>query len=145
MYEEGSMVERPRPFTLRLSEGMERWLERESKRNRLSKGALLESLAEESIRMRRFPGIAFRGPETNRRAWLMGTGFDVWEVVEAFEELGRDGILSQSNLSEHRLDLALAYYATYPSEIAGAVEENREPVDYWRERYPGLKVHVREF
>ena len=71
-----------KPFTIRLSEEVEGWLERENRRTRLPKSAMLEILAEESIRTRRFPGIGFRGPEHARRAWVIGTGLDVWELVE---------------------------------------------------------------
>lgn len=74
-----------KPFTIRLSEEVEGWLERENRRTKLPKGALLETLAEESIRVRLFPGIGFRGPENSRRAWVMGTGLDVWELVEIYE------------------------------------------------------------
>ncbi len=55
-----------KPFTTRLSEKVGTWLERENRRTRLLTSALLEILAEKSIRTRRFPGIGFRGPE---HAW----------------------------------------------------------------------------
>ena len=38
--------------------------------------------------MRRCPGIAFRGPEHDRRAWLLGTALDVWEVIEGYQDAG---------------------------------------------------------
>jgi hypothetical protein len=65
-------MSRSKPFTIRLSEEVGAWLERENRRTRLPKSALLEILAEESIRTRRFPGIGFRGPEHARRAWVIG-------------------------------------------------------------------------
>jgi hypothetical protein len=83
-----------KPFTIRLSEEVEGWLERENRRTRLPKSALLEGLAEESIRTRRFPGIGFRGPEHSRRAWWIGTGLDVWELVELHEGKGKERLLS---------------------------------------------------
>ena len=76
------------------------WLERENRRTRLPKSALLEILAEESIRTRRYPGIGFRGPEHARRAWVIGTGLDVWELVELYEGKGRERVLSEHNVSE---------------------------------------------
>ncbi|MDQ5819639.1 MAG: hypothetical protein M3334_14915 [Actinomycetota bacterium] len=60
---------------------------------------MLEDLAEESIRARRFPGIGFRGSEHSRRAWVIGTGFDVWEIVELYEGKGRERLLSEHNAS----------------------------------------------
>ncbi|MBA3945620.1 MAG: hypothetical protein H0X37_13770 [Herpetosiphonaceae bacterium] len=38
--------------------------------------------------MHRFPGIGFRGPKHDRRAWLLGTALDVWEVIEAYPPCG---------------------------------------------------------
>lgn len=133
-------VTKSKPFTVRLSRDVEDWLETEARRTKLSKGALLESLADESIRTRRFPGIAFRGAEHDRRAWMVGTGFDVWEIVEAYQEIGREELLSTGTLSARQLDLALAYHARHPREIDEAIRENRQPIEHWRERYPGLPL-----
>ena len=88
-----------KPFTIRLSEEVEGWLARENRRTKLPKSALLEALAEESIRTRRFPGIGFRGSEHSRRAWVIGTGFDVWEIVELYEGKSRERLLSEHNAS----------------------------------------------
>ena len=35
-----------------------------------------------------FPGVAFRGADWERRAWVIGTALDVWEIVEAFDDIG---------------------------------------------------------
>ena len=113
-----------KPFTIRLSEEVEGWLERENRRTRLPKSALLEILAEESIRTRRFPDIGFRGPEHSRRPWLIGTGLDVWEIMDLYEGKGRERLLSEHNVSERQLDLAHSYYEVYPREIDEALEEN---------------------
>jgi hypothetical protein len=83
----------------RLSEEVGGWLERENRRTRLPKSALLEVLAEESIRNRRFPSIGFRGAEHSRSAWVIGTGLDIWEVMELCEGKGRERLLSEHNVS----------------------------------------------
>jgi hypothetical protein len=118
-----------KPFTIRLSEEVEGWLERENRRTKLPKSALLETLAEESIRTRRFPGIGFRGTEHSRRAW---------EMVELYEGKGRERLLSEHNVSENQLDLALSYYETYPREIDQALEENDRTPEEWHELYPAI-------
>lgn len=100
-----------KPFTVRLSSEVENWIAREANRTRQSKGALLEPLAHEAIRMRRFPGIAFRGPEHDRRAWIIGTGLDIWEIIEAYQDSSRERLISEGALSERQIDLALAYHA----------------------------------
>lgn len=98
----------------------------------------IEALLGEAIKMRRFPGITFRGPEQDRRASVAGTGLDVWEVIEMYRDMGRELLLESSNLSERRLDLALAYYREHPEEVDGAIKENRQPPEYWRRRYPSV-------
>ena len=125
-----------KPFTIRLSEEVGGWLERENRRTRLPKSALLESLAEESIRTRRFPGIGFRGPEHSRRAWVIGTGLDVWELAELYEGKGKERLLSEHNVSERQLELALSYYEMYPLEIDHALEENARSPEAWHEISP---------
>ena len=127
-----------KPFTIRLSEEVGGWLERENRRTRLPKSALLEILAEESIRTRRFPGIGFRGPEHARRAWVIGTRLDVWEVIELYKGKGRERLLSEHNLSERQLDLALSYYEMYPREIDQALEENARSPEEWNEISPSV-------
>ena len=127
-----------KPFTIRLSEEVRRWLELENRRTKLSKSALLEILAEESIRTRRFPGIGFRGPEHSRRAWVIGTGLDVWEVVELYKGKGRERLLSEHNVSERQLDLALSYHEAYPREIDEALEENARTPEEWRQVSPSM-------
>lgn len=129
---------RSKPFTIRLSEEVEGWLERENRRTKLSKGALLEALAEESIRARSFPGIGFRGPEHSRRAWVIGTGLDVWELVELYEGKGKERVLAEHNVSERQLELALAYRRTYPREIDEALEENVRSPEEWHEISPAV-------
>ena len=129
---------RSKPFTIRLSEEVGGWLERENRRTRLPKGALLQALAEESIRTRRFPGIGFRGAEHSRRAWVIGTGLDVWEIVELHEGKGRERILLEHNVSGRQLDLALSYYEAYTSGIDEALEENARTPGEWHELSPAV-------
>jgi hypothetical protein len=127
-----------KPFTIRLSEEVEGWLERENRRTRLPRSVLLETLAEESIRIRRFPGIGFRGPEHSRRAWVIGTGLDVWELVELYEGKGRERLLAEHNVSERGLELALSYRGAFPQEIDEALEENAREPEEWHEISPSV-------
>ena len=127
-----------KPFTVRLSEEVEGWLERERVRTKLPKGTLLEALAEEAIRTRKFPGIGFRGAEHARRAWVIGTGLDVWEIVELYQGKGRERVLSEHNVSARQLDLALSYYEAYPREIERALEENARSAEEWHALSPSV-------
>jgi len=100
--------------------------------------------AEEAARTERHPGIAFRGTEGRRRAWVPGTALDVWEIVAGHEEMGRQKLLAESGISEERLDVALAYYEAYRDEVDEKVAENDRPLEHWRERYPNLSIQTIE-
>ncbi len=128
-----------KPFTMRLTSDMEQWVEHEAQRTRRSKGAIVEALADEGMRMRRFPGIAFRGPDDGRRAWLLGTAFDVWEAIQGHQDFGSvELLLAAGDLPEAPLRLALAYYAAYPTEIDRAIADNRIDYEHARLLYPTL-------
>ena len=89
--------------------------------------------------MRRFPGVAFRGPEHDRRAWLIGTALDIWEVIEAYQQLGTfERLLEASDLTERQAKGALAYYAAFPVEIDRAIAVNCQDQDVWHSQYPTL-------
>jgi uncharacterized protein (DUF433 family) len=73
------------------------------------------------------PAIARRGPR--RRAWLVGTGYEVWEVVAVLERRGSPAaVAAETGLSEHRVRLALEFWERYPAEVDAALAEERAPV-----------------
>ncbi len=129
------------PFSIRLSKPTDQFVAEEARRTRRSKSAIVESLTEEAARMRRFPGIGFRGPEASREAWVIGSGLDVWEIVEAYRDFGSlERMLAETDLSERQLRLALAYAEAYPDEIEQALAENRRPIEELRQLYPFIHV-----
>jgi hypothetical protein len=104
----------------------------------------LRRSAEEAARTERHPGIAFRGAEGSRRAWVAGTALDVWEIVAAYGEMGRNRVLEESSISEDRLDAALAYHRAYHDEVDEKILENDRPLRYSRKRYPHLTIQTIE-
>lgn len=89
--------------------------------------------------MRRFPGVGFRGSGGRRRAWVVGTGLDVWEIVEAFRDFdSAEKMAAGTDLNKRDIALALAYAKQYPGEIEDAVAENRRPLDELTGLYPFL-------
>lgn len=127
-----------RPFSIRLSQTTNRYVEAEARRTKRSKGAIVEALTEEAARMRRFPGIAFRGEDTMREAWVVGTGLDVWELIEMLQDYGSVERLLEDHerLSRRSVELAQAYHAGYPEEIDEKIADNRRPLSELRELYP---------
>jgi uncharacterized protein (DUF433 family) len=111
----------------------------EARRTRRSKSAVVEALTEEAARMRRFPGIGFRDEDHRRRAWVVGTGLDVWEIVEASRDFGsRERMLIETDLSERQINLALAYAGHYPEEIEEQLRDNRPSPEELSQLYPLL-------
>jgi uncharacterized protein (DUF433 family) len=126
-------------LTVRLTPETDAWVEQEARRTGRSKGAIVEGLAEEAARTRRFPGIGFRGAAHDRRAWLRGTGLEVWEVIEAYQDAGSlEALLTVSDLDERLIRLAMSYYAHYPAEIDQAVADNRRSDDELHVLFPTI-------
>jgi uncharacterized protein (DUF433 family) len=127
-----------KPFSIRLSQTTNRFVEAEARRTKRSKGAIVEALTEEAARMRRFPGIGFRGEEPYREAWVIGTGLDVWELIQMLQDYGSVEPLMKAheNVSRRAVELAQAYHASYPEEIDEKIADNRRPISELRELYP---------
>jgi uncharacterized protein (DUF433 family) len=129
------------PFSVRFSLPTDHLVEDEARRTRRSKSAIVEALTEEAARTRRFAGIGFRGDDAARRPWVIGSGLDVWEVIEMLDDFGSAAsLVAQTQLSERQVQLAVAYRDNYPEEISEAIGENRRAVEQWRELYPFIEL-----
>jgi uncharacterized protein (DUF433 family) len=124
---------------MRLSDTTDRLVNEEARRTRRTKGAVVEGLAEEALRTRRFPGIAFRGSDWDRRPWVIGTALDVWEITAASRSYDTASeMASATDLTEPQIRLALAYYAEFPQEIDAAIAENERPLAELQRQYPTI-------
>ena len=88
----------------------------------------MERRGRETVRMRQAPGIVYADGPTGRRAVVAGSGLDVWELVAAWQEGGRDFEDLRRNyewLTEAQLRSALRYYELYPEEIDARLERER--------------------
>lgn len=130
-----------KPFSVRFSAPTQQLVEHEARRLKRSKSAVVEAFTEETARTRRFPGIGFRGDDARRRAWVIGSGLDVWEIVQMIEDFGSLGrLLAETHLTERQARLALAYRAEYPDEIDELIADNRKPVEELRSLYPFVEL-----
>lgn len=131
------MAAKSNPVSVRISKSLEALIDQEARRTGRSRSAVLEALADEALRMRLFPGIAFRGADWERRAWVIGTALDVWQIVEAFKDVGSVELMAEgAAANERQIRLALAYYERFPEEIDAAIAANRRPVAQLRDEYP---------
>ena len=119
------------PFTVRFDPKTQLLIEEEARRSKRSRTAIVEELADEALRTRRFPGIAFRDEPPNRRAWIIGAGLDVWELCELLDRYpDPETLVADFPLVELRhCELALAYRRTYSDEIAGQIADNNRPAE----------------
>ncbi|HEX9892235.1 MAG TPA: ribbon-helix-helix protein, CopG family [Actinomycetota bacterium] len=125
------------PFSIRLSQATDKLVTAEARRTKRSRSAIVEAFTEETARARRFPGIAFRGDDASRRAWVVGSGLDVWEIIHMLEDFGTvERLVRDTHLNEPQVGLAQVYRDEHPREIAEAIKENRRPISELRELYP---------
>jgi hypothetical protein len=111
-----------RPTSFRLSSDLLAWLDEEASATGTTVSALVTGLLEEGLRIRRFPGVAFRDGPAGRRAGLVG-GPDVWEVIRDVRATSGRGeakirrVAADAGLSASQVRLAVEYYAAFPDEI----------------------------
>lgn len=135
------MATKSAPFSMRLSKPMEALIDKEARRTGRSRGAIVEALADEALRMRLFPGVGFRGADWDRRAWVIGTALDVWQIVDAYMDIGSvERMVEGGAANERQIRLALGYYERFPEEIDAAVAENRRPIEQLEDEFPFIAV-----
>lgn len=110
------------PTSFRLPADLLARLEEEARSSGSSVTALASSLLDEGLKIRRFPGIVYRGGPAGRRPGLVG-GPDVWEVVRAIQHASGQGEERLRNVAEElgipvsRLRPAVDFYISFPEEI----------------------------
>lgn len=125
-------------ISVRLSEPVELLVREEAERSGRSRSQVVEELADEAARLRLYPGIGFRGPEP-RRAYVLSSGLDVWQIVELLEEYGHDLdalVADHPLLDERALTLARAYTQRFPDEIDVHRRRQRRSLEELKVLYP---------
>ena len=99
-------------------------------------GTLAAIYVKEGVRRSRFPAIEFRDGAPGRVAYVTGTRWPVWMVVDLVEDLGGNTAKAAKRLEkpEAVIRMVLAYAETYQEEIAAslALHAHRD--------YEGLKA-----
>ena len=129
------------PFSIRLGTEDDRFVTAEARRLKRSRGSILAEYAAEGIRTRRYPGIAFRGEDHRRRAWVLGTGLDVWELVSLLRDFEDERtVANEYDLTLGQIRIASAYAREFGDEIDALIEENRSLEHDLRRRYPFIQT-----
>lgn len=111
-----------RPTSFRFSEELSARLEEEAAAAGLSVSALVTTLLDEGLKIRRFPGVVFRDGPAGRRAGLVD-GPDVWEVIRDVRAAAGRGearirrVAADAGLAESQVRLAVDFYGAFPEAI----------------------------
>lgn len=119
-------------FTLRLAAGTRRRLGDHARRSGLAERALAQRYLEEGLRHDANPLIQFLDGPSGRRASLIGSGLDVWEVIATIRD--NNGSVNEAagylRIPVGLAQAATAYYGEYRDEVDADIELNES--DYQR-------------
>ena len=105
--------------SFRFSEATLSRLETRAHEIRETRTGLAERYVEEGLRMDEHPGIGFADGPAGRRAVVLGSGLDVWEVVATVRQPGGSAQAAARylELPMSAVRAAVRYYAAFPAEI----------------------------
>lgn len=113
-------------YTLRLADGMRERLSERARRARLPERTLAQRYVEEGLRHDAHPLIQFLDGPSGRRASLIGSGLDVWEVIATVRD--NDGSAAEAaaylQVPAGLVQATVAYYGEYRDEIDEEIQLN---------------------
>jgi uncharacterized protein (DUF433 family) len=114
------------PLSLRLGEATIERLGSRAKRVHMPPRTLAQRYVEEGLRMDEHPLVRFVDGPAGRRARLVGTGKDVWEVIATIRDNDNDlhEATEYLRLSVGLVQAAVAYYGAYTDEIDELIADN---------------------
>jgi uncharacterized protein (DUF433 family) len=115
------------PLSLRLPDASLERLKSRARLRRVPPRTLAQQYVEEGLRMDEHPLVRFVDGPVGRRARLVGSGLDVWEVIDVVRDNEGD-VAAAADYLELPLGLiqaAVAYYGAHPDEIDEWIEANR--------------------
>lgn len=127
-----------RHMSLRVAEATAAELERAARRRGLSRSELAERYLIEGVAQDEFPEIGFRDGALGRRAMLLGTRLDVWQVLETVRNHGNsvEQAAQYLGLPVERVRAAVRYAAAHREEVeqvaAREIEAAARAEKLWR-------------
>jgi uncharacterized protein (DUF433 family) len=134
------------PLSVRLNDSTLSRLGARARRAHMPPRTLAQRYVEEGLRMDEHPLIRFAEGPAGRRARLVGTGKDIWEIIAVVRDNGGDSAESARYL-EIPLGLiqaAIAYYGAYTSEIDQQIEANEQETSEARAAYLAGQAALRQ-
>jgi hypothetical protein len=116
------------PLSVRLAESTIERLGKRARRVHLPPRTLAQRYVEEGLRMDEHPLVRFAEGPAGRRARLVGTGKDVWEVIATVRDNGGDAgeTARYLELPLGLIQAAISYYGAYPDEIDQWIDQNEQ-------------------
>ncbi|ERR1022692_2828515 len=129
-------------FTLRLRPGVSERLAVQAQRAGLAPRTLAQRYVDESLRREDHPLVRFVDGPSGRRAALVGSGLDVWEVIATVRENGNDpeGTASYLQIAPGLVQAAISYYGDYREEIDAEIALNEAE---WKRGYAAWEAGKR--
>lgn len=115
-------------FTLRFRPGTTSRLQRRAQRAGTAPRTLAQRYVEEGLRHDDHPLIHFVEGPSGRRAALVGTGLDVWEVIATVRDNDNDVASTAEYLRTPvgLVEAAVSYYGEYRAEIDDEISLNED-------------------
>ncbi len=114
------------PLSVRLSDATLTRLGNRARRAHLPPRTLAQRYVEEGLRMDEHPLVRFSDGPAGRRARLVGTGKDVWEIIAVVRD--NDGDHAEAarylEIPVGLIQAAISYYGTFKAEIDELIDLN---------------------
>jgi uncharacterized protein (DUF433 family) len=114
------------PFSLRLDASAVDRLNHRAAASNIAARTLAQRYVEEGLRRDEHPQIHFVDGRSGRRAGVVGTGLDVWEVVATVRDNEGDIAAAAEYLAvpAGTVDAAVTYYGAFRTEIDAEIALN---------------------
>jgi uncharacterized protein (DUF433 family) len=109
-------------------------------RKSMTFSALVERVLQEGLIAQDHPGIIFNDGPSGRRAAVVGTGADVWEIISTWRYLGgteaerRAALESDYGLKKWQINAALDYFTAFPKEVEDRIDGNQRAMEEFDRR-----------
>jgi hypothetical protein len=131
------------PLSLRITRREKSQLKSMAKLSGSNPGALAATFIREGVRRANFPAIDFRDGQPGRVAYLAGSRWPVWMIVQLAQECGGDIAKAASHMRKPPalVEMALAYANTYRDEIEACLQLHAQTTsETAKDRLPGVEV-----
>jgi len=118
-------------------------LDADARMKGIPSGTAAAAYISEGVRRSQFPAVEFRNGSPGRVAYLVGSRWPVWMIVELVKELAGDIEAAAARIRKPAglVTMALAYAAAYPEEINDCLtlHAHRDFIGL-KETLPGLEL-----